>query len=434
MPLSPQTPPRSLDEWLLHIESLHRRSIDLNLDRPRRVLHRLRPERPPVVITVAGTNGKGTTAAMLEAVYREAGYKVGCYTSPHLVSYCERIRIDGKAVSESALCRSFERVEQARSGIPLTYFEFGTLAALDSFATTSVDLAVLEVGLGGRLDATNIVSPDLSIITAIDLDHQDWLGPSRESIACEKAGILRFRGKAVISDPRPPLSLERALRTLKCDARILNRDFSVSQGKGGAWCWRADKSQWPRGGQEWKWSDEGASPSRIQNLAGVVAAVRQLAHRVPTRDSHLKVLASVLIPGRQQFVPGPVSQIFDVAHNAQAVAELACLLGRTAPIGKTRAVFSLLKEKDLASIMSEMETHVDVWYLAEVDTDRAMPFKDLHTNMSGLVIADLGHIKEPQKVYQRALQDASPGDRIVIFGSFYLVGAILAVGSERTAA
>ncbi|MGE4660577.1 MAG: Mur ligase family protein, partial [Arenicellales bacterium] len=226
---------RTLSDWLAYIESVHPRTIDLSLDRPRRVMHQLRPVRPAVVITVAGTNGKGSTAAMLDAVYRAAGYRVGTYTSPHLVQYGERVRINGKHARDDKLCQAFCRVDRARGMIPLTYFEFGTLAALDIFSDSDLDIWILEVGMGGRLDAVNILDPDLAVITSVGMDHEAWLGDSRDAIGKEKAGILRFRGRSVISDPSPPATLLFRVEALDCQARLINRDYRIRNVSKGRW-------------------------------------------------------------------------------------------------------------------------------------------------------------------------------------------------------
>ncbi len=425
---------RPLAQWLDYIESIHRRSIDLTLDRTRRVLHRLQPRLPQTVVTIAGTNGKGTTAEMLNAVYCEAGYRVGCYTSPHLVSYCERVKIDGKPVTEGALCDAFEHVEQARSGIPLTYFEFGTIAALDLLGHADVEVGILEVGLGGRLDAVNAVNPDLCVVTSIDLDHKDWLGSTRDAIGREKAGILRYGGKVVVSDPKPPQSVRSALEVLRCDARILNEDFWIEWEDENVWHWRPDSDKWS--GVESQWSGKGsqATDGRMDNLAGTLAAVHQLQSRLPVQPHHVGVLSGLQVPGRQEIIRGDVTRLFDVAHNHHAVADLAGMLRRARPRGKTRAVFSLLKDKNLFSIVEEIKDQVDCWYLTEVESERGMSLAELRTGLQGMSIADLDKCHGSTDAYTQAVLDSAPGDWVVVFGSFYLVGAILGSFSERTVA
>ena len=425
---------RPLAQWLDYIESIHRRSIDLTLDRTRRVLHRLQPRLPPLVVTIAGTNGKGTTAEMLNAVYCEAGYRVGCYTSPHLVSYCERVKIDGKPVTEEVFCAAFERVEQARSGVPLTYFEFGTIAALDLLGDAGVEVGILEVGLGGRLDAVNVINPDLCVVTSIDLDHKGWLGSTRDAIGREKAGIFRYGGKVVVSDPKPPESVRNALEALRCDARILNEDFWIEWEDEGVWHWRRDPDKWP--GVESQWNGEGsrATDGRMNNLAGTLAAVHQLQSRLPVQPHHVGVLSGLQVPGRQELIRGDVTRLFDVAHNHRAVVDLTGMLRRARPRGKTRAVFSLLKDKDLFNIVEEIKSQVDCWYLTEVESERGMSLTELRIGLQGMSIANLDKCHGPMDAYTQALHDSAPGDWVVVFGSFYLVGAILASVSERTVA
>ncbi|MGE4646570.1 MAG: folylpolyglutamate synthase/dihydrofolate synthase family protein [Arenicellales bacterium] len=425
---------RPLAQWLDYIESIHRRSIDLTLDRTRRVLHRLQPRLPSIVVTIAGTNGKGTTAEMLNAVYCEAGYRVGCYTSPHLVSYCERVKIDDTSVTEEDFCAAFERVEEARSEVPLTYFEFGTIAALDLLGHAEVEVGILEVGLGGRLDAVNTINPDLCVLTSIDLDHKAWLGSTRDAIGREKAGILRYGGKVVVSDPKPPQSVRDALKALRCDARLLNEDFSIEWEDENIWHWRPDPGKWPGVESKWSGKDSKATGGRMNNLAGTLAAVHLLQSRLPVQPHHVDALSGLKVPGRQELIRGDVTRLFDVAHNHRAVADLAGMLRRSRPRGNTRAVFSLLKDKDLFSIVEEIKDQVDYWYLAEVESERGMSVAELQTGLQGMSIADLDKCHGPADAYTQALLDSTPGDWVVVFGSFYLVGAILGSFSKRTVA
>ncbi|MBT8143248.1 MAG: bifunctional folylpolyglutamate synthase/dihydrofolate synthase, partial [Gammaproteobacteria bacterium] len=273
---------RDLDGWLRYIEQLHPREIDLGLDRPRRVLGALAPGRiAPVVITVAGTNGKGSCCAFLANILQAAGLRTGVYTSPHLQRYNERIAIDGAAVTDDELVRAFERVEQARDTTPLTYFEFGTLAALDLFAAADIDVAVLEVGMGGRLDAVNIVEPDAAIVTSIGIDHVDWLGSDREAIAREKAGVFRRATAAIVGDPDPPQTLLDCATQSGADLRLLGHDFVVESDNGG-WQYRSGISCWDElpipgfGGSE-----------QLRNAACALAALEQLRPQLDLRRAHL---------------------------------------------------------------------------------------------------------------------------------------------------
>jgi len=423
---------RTLSDWLAYIESVHPRTIDLSLDRPRRVMHQLRPVRPAVVITIAGTNGKGSTAAMLDAVYRAAGYRVGTYTSPHLVQYGERVRINGKHARDDKLCQAFCRVDRARGKIPLTYFEFGTLAALDIFSGSDLDIWILEVGMGGRLDAVNILDPDLAVITSVGMDHEAWLGDSRNAIGKEKAGILRFRGRSVISDPSPPAALLLRVEALDCQVRLINRDYRIRKVGKGRWSFTADGHFWPGCSVLDSCEIHGTSPVWAQNVAGVLASLRSLKDLAPVEANHLEVLRNFSIPARQQHRPGPVTTWFDVAHNLQAVSALAEQLQAERVQGTTRAVFSMLQDKDIAGTIEVMKDCVDSWYLAELEGPRALGISELRTSLSGVEVADLTTSTLPRAVYRAALQDSQPGDRIVVFGSFYLVGDILDWESKRT--
>ena len=423
---------RTLSDWLAYIESVHPRTIDLSLDRPRRVMHQLRPIRPAVVITVAGTNGKGSTAAMLDAVYRAAGYQVGAYTSPHLVHYRERVRVNGKDARDDKLCQALCRVDQARGGIPLTYFEFGTLAALDIFSGSGLDIWILEVGMGGRLDAVNILDPDLAVITSVGMDHEAWLGDSRDAIGKEKAGILRFRGRSVVSDPSPPTTLLFRLETLECQARLMNRDYRIRKVGKDRWSFTADGHLWPDRSPMNTCEIDATSPVWAQNFAGVLASLRSLNDLVPVNASHLEVLQRFSVPARQQRDPGPVTTWFDVAHNLQAVSALAEQLQAECVQGATRAVFSMLQDKDIVGTVEVMKDCVDSWYLAQLEDPRALSIRELRTSLAGVQIADLTTSTSPRAVYRAALKDSQPGDRVVVFGSFCLVGDILDWESKRT--
>ncbi|MDP6399657.1 MAG: bifunctional tetrahydrofolate synthase/dihydrofolate synthase [Arenicellales bacterium] len=425
----------NLKDWLKHIQSLHSRSIDLELDRVRRVLHRLHWQAPSLVVVVAGTNGKGSTIAMLEAIYRSAGYRVGAFTSPHLVSYCERVRLDRVAATETEICQAFVQTEAARSGVPLTYFEFGTLAALWLLHRHRVDIALLEVGLGGRLDAVNAVNPDLAVITAIAIDHQAWLGNTREAIGAEKAGIFRYRGRVVIGDSEPPRSIsERSIR-LCCDTRVSEVDYHLRPSGQGQWHWEADSNHWPDGGVGLVLPGLPGGSIQRANAACALAAVRLLQDRVPVADYCCwQGLQDVHLPGRQQVVAGSVERIFDVAHNTSAVIELADTLRRKPVVGRTIAVFSILADKELATILATMADLISLWFITRVDNDRATSLTTLAAALSRNGNCSWQSCPEPVSAYQRALRTAQPGDRIVVFGSFYLVGAILALLREETAA
>ena len=355
-----------LNEWLAHCERLHPKTIDMGLERVQAVAQRmgLRFECP--VVTVAGTNGKGSTCAMLEAIALQAGWRTGVYTSPHLVHFEERCRIGGEIVQAAALVSQFERVEAAREGAALTYFEFTTLAILSLMAESALDVAILEVGLGGRLDAVNAIDTDCAIITSIDLDHMDYLGPDRESIGREKAGILRAGKPAIVSDPVPPHSLVQYAQAIGADLWLLGRDFNFS----------GDKQQWAWAGRGRRYPGlaypalRGAN--QLLNASGVLAALEALRSRLPvTAQAVRNGLAMVELPGRFQIVPGQPSLVLDVAHNPHAVAALTANLDAMGFFPTTHAVFGAMADKDLAPMFAKIGPLVDRWYFTDLPTPRA---------------------------------------------------------------
>ncbi len=400
--------------------------MDLQLDRVRRVLHRMSFVRPRWVITVGGTNGKGSTIAVLESIYREAGFRVGAYTSPHLVNYCERFRIDGKDVGEVHLLRAFEKVEKARSGISLTYFEYSTLVALSLFQASQVQLALLEIGLGGRADAVNAITPDIACITSIALDHEAWLGTSREKIGYEKAGIMRYRGRVVVNDPAPPCSvLDRSL-LLDCRLRRVGLDYTFSSGNQ-LWCWEANPESWASARSYRHLPLPSISgPLAVHHAAGALAVVEsmQVGPSVLAKSIH-SGLTRVVLGGRIQVLGGAVEQVLDVAHNPAAVANLLAFLTQRPVATRTHAVFSMLMDKDAVSVVETMGPIVDSWHLAELDGERAMPMVELlnvvATHASGSILS----YPDVIAAYRGGLSRAKPGERLIVFGSFLLVGAIL---------
>lgn len=412
----------TLQAWLDWQESLHPSAIDLGLERPGKVLQRLGLDSPRhTVITVAGTNGKGSSVAMLESILRAAGYRVGCYTSPHLLRYNERIRINGDEVDDARLCEAFERIDHARGDISLTYFEFGTLAAFDIFAHAALDVAVLEVGMGGRLDAVNLLNADVSLVTAIDVDHASWLGEDREAIGYEKAGILRRGSPAVCSDPYPPQSLLRYAAELNIELDRLGDSYRYEAMNG-----------------EWQW--QGAATRRdalplpalrgrfqLQNAAGVLMVLERLSDKLPVAIQHLRQgLLTVTLPGRFQVFPGEVTAILDVAHNPQSAAALAANLKTLKVTGKTHAVVAMLADKDLGSVIRQMADVVDRWYPAGLDVFRGAGGTTLTAAMAGQGIATNEPYPNVADALAAAQQAACPGDRIVVFGSFYTVAEALA--------
>ena len=421
----------TLTDWLIHLESLHPKGqggIELGLERVNRVKALLRQEARCPLIIVGGTNGKGSTCAYLEAIYRAAGYRVGCYTSPHLLDYNERIRVDGVPVDEPTLCAAFARVEAARraaGNVALTYFEFGTLAAWEVFSARQVEVLILEVGLGGRLDAVNAYDADCAVITGIALDHTDWLGSTRESIGFEKAGIYRAGIPGLCADPDPPRSLIDHAQAIGADLRLIGRDFSC-QDEGPQW------SFWARGSGG---RTELPHPAlrggyQLRNAAAVLAAIESLADRLPVSTSAIaQGLRAAELPGRFDVLPraaGAPTIVLDVAHNPQAVAAFAENLAALGPCAQTIAFVGMMADKDIAGALGALAGKVDVWLLAGLDVARGAPAELL----AGVVgTQQLGGRIEcfasPAEAFVRAARLAGEDDRIAVFGSFHTVAAVL---------
>jgi len=428
-----KTPLNTLSDWLAYCEQLHPKNIDMGLERVRTVAERMQIRFDCPVITVAGTNGKGSTCAMLEAILLQAGYRTGVYTSPHLVRFEERLRLNGEPVDATQLIASFAGVERARAlneaDISLTYFEFSTLAILDVMAHSKLDVVILEVGLGGRLDAVNIIEPDCAVITSIDLDHMEFLGADRESIGYEKAGIMRTGRPVVVSDPMPPQSvLDRALE-VGADLWRFGVDFNVS----------GDKQQWGWAGRGRRYSGlaypalRGAN--QLVNAAGVLATLAALRDRLPiTAQAVRNGLAFVELPGRFQIIPGEPTLVLDVAHNPHSVAALTANLDAMSYFPTTHAVFGAMADKDLAAMLVKINPLIDKWYFTDLPTPRA-------ESADGLLLKWQAQNKrkeatacaypDPRQALQAAIDAADPTDRIVVFGSFYTVGGILKDGVPR---
>ncbi|MBC7469087.1 MAG: bifunctional tetrahydrofolate synthase/dihydrofolate synthase [Ramlibacter sp.] len=420
---------QTLQDWLAHCDRLHPRTIELGLERSRTVADRMGLRFSCPVITVAGTNGKGSTCAMLEAIALQAGWRTGVYTSPHLVDFEERCRIRGEIVKAAELLPHFERVEAARQDITLTYFEFTTLAIMSLLAASNLDMAILEVGLGGRLDTTNIIDPDCAVITSIDLDHMELLGPDRESIGREKAGILRAGRPAIVSDPVPPQSIIDRATEIGADLWLLGRDFNFS----------GDKLQWSWAGRGRRYAGlaypalRGAN--QLINASGALAALESLRDRIPvTAQAVRNGLSMVELPGRFQVVPGQPALVLDVAHNPHSVAALAANLDAMGFFPTTHAVFGVMADKDLAPMLRKMGPLVDRWYFTDLDTARAAKAADLQARWQAHEtrkdVAASTHAN-PMAALRAAEAAADPADRIVIFGSFYTVGGVLKDGIPR---
>ena len=420
---------KTLDDWLAHCEQLHPKTIDMGLDRVRAVAERMGLRFDCPVFTVAGTNGKGSTCAMLEAILTQAGFRTGLFTSPHLVRFEERCRIRGQNVDASDLVAVFARVESARAEISLTYFEFTTLAILDTLARAGLDAVILEVGLGGRLDAVNIIDTDCAIITSIDIDHAELLGDTREKIGFEKAGILRTGRPAIVSDPVPPQSVIDRATEIGADLWLLGRDFNYS----------GDKQQWAWAGRGRRYAGlaypalRGAN--QLINASGVLAALTAMRQQLPvTAQAVRNGLALVDLPGRFQVVPGQPALVLDVAHNPHSVAALALNLDAMGFYPTTHAVFGAMADKDLAPMLHRMDPLVDRWYFTDLPTPRAASGAALQTAWQAVTKrtdAVSAVFSTPLDALHAAAAKAQAADRIVVFGSFYTVGGVLEHGTPR---
>jgi dihydrofolate synthase/folylpolyglutamate synthase len=387
------------------------------------VLDRGEQHRPPfAVITVGGTNGKGSTVAMCDAILRAAGFRVGAYTSPHLVRYNERVRIDGRMATDEELRAAFERIEARRGTVSLTYFEYGTLAALDIFRAQAVDVAVLEVGMGGRLDAVNVLDPDAAIVTSIGIDHTNWLGPDRESIGAEKAGIFRAARPAICGDPDPPASLTAMAARIGASFHLYGRDFTATSADSG---WSFQFGSRTRSGLPFPAL---RGDHQVRNAACALTALETLADRFPLTQSSIRqgLLAAVL-PGRFQLLPGTPPTILDVAHNAQAAEAFAASLRQHRVAGRTHAIFGMLIDKAITDVARAVADQIDCWYAASLTGTRGATAAQVADALSQAgVRAPVGQYARVVDAYEAARAQARPADRLVVFGSFYTVGDILA--------
>ncbi len=414
----------NLQQWLEHQQRVHPKEIALGLERVSKVAATLGLQRPArCAITVGGTNGKGSTVAFIEAIARAAGHRVGAFTSPHLLRYNERIRIDGEDAGDAAIVAAFERIEAARGDVPLTYFEFGTLAALLLFAEARLDLAILEVGLGGRLDAVNIIDADVAVVTTVALDHMEYLGNDRESIGLEKAGIFRTDRPAVIAETDPPASLVRHAERVGARSIRAGRDYKFGDRLGGKWFWQdaALKLDLTR--------PKLAAPAQTANAAAAIAALRALGDKLPVSNDHIAVgVAVATVPARLQRIPGPVEILIDVAHNPQAAQQLAQWMMRNRATGATQAVFAALADKDVPNMVASLLNNVDQWRLAGLPdvVGRGQDIEQLWRQVSGLMSRTLSSKHDTvADALAAARAQAHPGDRILVFGSFHTASQAL---------
>lgn len=422
--------PNNLADWLSHLESLHPKTIELGLARVAQVKERLHLQPDFPVIVVGGTNGKGSVCAMLESILHAAGYKVGCYTSPHLLHYNERVRIAKQQASDAELCVSFESIEQARGETALTYFEFGTLAAMQLFIEHKVDVAILEVGLGGRLDAVNAFDADCAVVTSVDIDHTDYLGDTREGIAFEKAGIFRKDRVAICADSDVPQAIRDHAREIGAELWCIGSEFGFEVGRAAP-----DAAGIARPTVDGQWNFFSPSGERhalpisalrgafqLHNASAALAALDALKARLPVNMEAVRQgLVEVQLAGRFQFVPGRPQLILDVAHNPHAARSLAQNLASLPP-AKTYAVFAMLKDKDMAGVVRTLDPCIDCWLVAGLDMPRgasaaelSQVLKDSHVHGESLVFETVA------EALRHASNEAGENDRIAAFGSFHTV-------------
>lgn len=423
--------PHTLAEWLAWIEAQHPAQIELGLERVRAVADAMALGRPARhVVTIAGTNGKGSTVAFVEAIARAAGLRVGAYTSPHLLAYNERVRIDGRDAGDHALASAFARVEAGRAAaeqaagaaLRLTYFEYGTLAALQLFGQAALDVAVLEVGLGGRLDAVNLVDPDVAVITTVDLDHQDWLGADREAIGREKAGIARAGVALVLGEDDPPASVLRHAYAIGAPAIRGGSDYLFETTTTGRWRWREPgfELELPLPALR--------APAQLRNAASAIAALRALDVDIPDA-AWREGIAAAQVPGRlQRFEQSGVEVLVDVGHNPQAARALADWLRATPIPGRTHAVYAALDDKDAAGVVAALSADIDGhWHLGGLEDagPRGSDSAALARRLSGTAAAGAGRYVDVDAALAAALAVADIGDRVLVFGSFHAAAAAL---------
>ncbi|RLA03288.1 MAG: bifunctional tetrahydrofolate synthase/dihydrofolate synthase [Gammaproteobacteria bacterium] len=412
----------NLSEWLAWQEKLHFTEIDPGLERVEQVYRRLIPKSIAfTIITVAGTNGKGSSVQMLESILRAAGYKTGSYTSPHLMRYNERICVNGIPCSDETICQAFEAIDTVREDISLTYFEFGTLAAINIFKQQNVDIVIMEVGMGGRLDATNLLDADIALITPISIDHTAWLGNNREEIAYEKAGILRSQHPLVCSEKTPPNSVLVKAADLSVPVYKAGDAFSWNE-DGQSWSWHNDNYQWdhlPKPALEGRY--------QLQNSAAVLQVVSLLTQKgfEITRAAVETGLRQVKLLGRFQRYPGKIEHIFDVTHNAQGAENLAELLAEIPASGKTIAVLAMLKDKDVASVVKPLNNLISQWYVGGIKGLRGMSAETLSHQIEEVTTTEVYQYQTVSQAFKAAMQVASEGDRLLIFGSFHTVGEVM---------
>lgn len=412
---------KTLTEWLDWQSLLHPQEIDLGLTRCATVAHRLQLLSPsfPIII-VAGTNGKGSSVAFLDAILTAAGYRVGRFTSPHLLRYNERVCIAGQEANDAQLCESFHLIEEARGQLSLTFFEFNTLSAMLIFQQSQVDIAILEVGLGGRLDAVNLFDAEISLVTCIGIDHVEWLGQEREAIAFEKAGIFRAYRPAVCSDPAPPHSLIEYASHLSTPLYCLGRDFTYQKSHGETWSWQSPTrcyTQLP--------FPNLPGDFQLDNAAGVLMVLEQFNPNL-SLEAIRWGLTQVKLSGRFQVFTGPITRILDVAHNPLGVQVLKELLVHSPCSGQTHAVVGILKDKDISGMLEILRETITHWHVAPLNTPRSAKVEELVHVLKIMAITPRTYSSVPE-AYHYAYSHAQSGDRVVVLGSFYTVAEVLKI-------
>ncbi|MBC7490440.1 MAG: bifunctional tetrahydrofolate synthase/dihydrofolate synthase [Glaciimonas sp.] len=421
--------PATLDEWLVLLESRHFKTIDMGLDRVKLVKERLNIQFNCPVIMVAGTNGKGSTSAMLESMLLRAGYKVGLYIKPHFLLFNERVQLNGKSASDKALISSFEIVEAHCSDISLTYFEFTTLAIMYLLASANLEIVILEVGLGGRLDAVNVVDADVAIVTSIDIDHTYYLGDTREKIGFEKAGIFRPGKTAICSDPVPPQSLIDHANAIGADLWLLGRDFNYT----------GDKQQWNYGGRGQRRNSLGypslRGANQLLNASAALAALEALRNQLPVSAQEVRTgLVTVQLPARFQVIPGQPLVVLDVAHNPHASATLAQNLDNMGFHPYTFGIFGAMLDKDIEGIIAQLKGRIDYWCVTNLPLPRAATAEHLRQSLiaAGVEVQEsakaestIQSFNTPAEAYANALSRAGEDDRVVVFGSFLTVAGVM---------
>ncbi len=416
---------RTLDQWVEYIQTLHFREIELSLERVRSVFMRMYPNGLPYkVVTLSGTNGKGSTAEIIASIYREAGYQVGKFTSPHLVHFNERFNLNGASVDDKSLLAAFESVEASRQDTPITFFEYGTLLAIELFASKGIQVAVMEVGLGGRLDSVNILDADISIVTSVSIDHTSWLGNTIEEIAYEKVGIARSEKPLVLGLSTPPKNMLDYALELGSLVSVIGQDFTYHHA----------------GGDDWDWSDQagnvltglplpyGQAGVQLSNCCLALRAVQLMSEQLMVSDSEIyQGIEKAIILGRCQIVKRDPTIVLDVSHNENSVSRLAHFIQTIIkPSGRMIAVCGMLKDKQIKASLQQINPSIDQWYVASIHNERGASSSDMAESVSELGARNVEQYDHVENAYDAALATLTTDDCLVVFGSFHIVGDILA--------